>query len=92
MFYVYIIRCKDGTLYTGYTSNLERRVKEHKGGKSCKYTGSKGFYKLEVYFEFKTTNEARKVEKYIKKQNRSKKEKIILDKEGFMKEIGSRFR
>ena len=42
MFYTYIIRCKDNTLYTGYTTDIERRMKEHKSGINSKYTKAKG--------------------------------------------------
>ncbi len=36
--FVYIIKCKDGKLYTGITNNLERRIKEHNSGNGCKFT------------------------------------------------------
>ncbi|MDL0267612.1 GIY-YIG nuclease family protein, partial [Clostridioides difficile] len=50
MYFTYIIRCKDDSLYTGYTSNIVRRMNEHKLGVNSKYTRAKGFKKLEVYF------------------------------------------
>lgn len=40
MYYVYILRCGDGSLYTGITNNLEKRVSEHQSGKGAKYTRS----------------------------------------------------
>ena len=51
MYYTYIIRCKDNSLYTGYTTDIIRRMEEHKKGINSKYTRAKGFDKLEVYFE-----------------------------------------
>ncbi|MCK4810384.1 MAG: GIY-YIG nuclease family protein [Candidatus Omnitrophica bacterium] len=38
IWYVYIIRCRDNTLYTGITNNLKRRIREHNSGKGCRYT------------------------------------------------------
>ena len=54
MYYVYMIRCLDESIYTGYTNNLKKRYKEHIRGKSCKYTGTKGVKRLETYFTFDT--------------------------------------
>ena len=41
MNYTYIVRCSDGTLYTGWTTNVERRVRKHNSGKGAKYTRSR---------------------------------------------------
>lgn len=40
-YYVYLLRCRDGTLYTGYTDNPERRLRVHNAGKGAKYTRSR---------------------------------------------------
>lgn len=77
MYFTYIIRCKDGSLYTGYTSNIVRRMNEHKLGINSKYTRAKGFKKLEVYFVTNTKSNAMKLECYIKKLTRNKKLSII---------------
>ncbi|SCH61382.1 MULTISPECIES: GIY-YIG nuclease family protein [unclassified Romboutsia] len=77
MYFTYIIRCKDNSLYTGYTSDIKRRMKEHEKGINSKYTRSKGFEKLEVYFESDTKSKAMKLENYIKKLTRKKKLLII---------------
>ena len=53
MYFTYIIRCKDDSLYTGYTTDIDRRMKEHENGINCKYTKVKGFKKLETYFKKK---------------------------------------
>ncbi|MGL6105968.1 GIY-YIG nuclease family protein [Romboutsia sp.] len=87
MYFTYIIRCKDNTLYTGYTSDIKRRVEEHKKGINCKYTRARGFEKLEVYFETNTKSKAMKLESYIKKLTKSKKIIIIQNPHCFIKEI-----
>ena len=77
MWYVYIIQCKDGTYYTGITTNVERRLKEHNSGKGAKYTRSRTPVELEECKEFKNRSEASKEEARIKKLTRIKKEKLI---------------
>ncbi|UDN57011.1 GIY-YIG nuclease family protein [Clostridioides sp. ES-S-0010-02] len=77
MYFTYIIRCKDDSLYTGYTSNIERRMNEHKSGINSKYIRARGFKKLEVYFVTNTKSNAMKLEYYIKKLTRDKKLSII---------------
>lgn len=76
MYFTYIIRCKDDSFYTGYTSNVERRMEEHKRGINSKYTKAKGFEKLEVYFTTYTRSNAMKLESYIKRQSRKKKKSL----------------
>lgn len=87
MYFTYIIRCKDESFYTGYTSNVERRMEEHKRGVNSKYTKAKGFERLEVYFVTYTRSNAMKLESYIKKQSRKKKKFIIENPELFIKEL-----
>jgi len=45
-YYVYILQCKDGTYYTGYTNNLEERIKLHNKGDRAKYVKGRGLVKL----------------------------------------------
>jgi len=77
---VYILRCNDGSFYTGITNNLERRLLEHNREKlgGAKYTRSRGPVEL-VYSEvYPTRNEALKREYYIKnKLSRQQKEELI---------------
>ena len=87
MCYTYIIRCKNNSLYTGYTTDIERRMKEHKQGINSKYTKAKGFEKLEIYFESNSKSEAMKLEYYIKRQSRSKKIWIINNPSMFIEEV-----
>lgn len=77
MYFTYIIKCKDNSLYTGYTSDINRRVEEHKKGINCKYTKAKGFRNLEVYFISNSRSDAMKLESYIKKYPKHKKLWII---------------
>lgn len=74
--YVYILECKDNTLYTGWTNSLERRIKVHNEGKGAKYTRGRLPVKLVYFEEFSTKNEAMKREKEIKSLTR--KEKMLL--------------
>ena len=87
MYYTYIIRCKDNSLYTGYTSDIKRRIEEHKKGINSKYTRAKGFDKLEVYFISDTRSNAMKLESYIKKLSRKKKLLIIESPELLLVEL-----
>lgn len=75
--FVYILRCKDNSLYTGWTNDLENRVKMHNMGLGAKYTRGRGPCEL-VYFEtFENKIDAQKREYAIKKLSRDKKEKLI---------------
>lgn len=76
MAYIYILECNDGTLYTGWTTDLQRRVQTHNKGKGAKYTRSRIPVKLKYFEEFKTNSEAMKREYAIKKLSR--KYKLIL--------------
>lgn len=85
MHYVYIVLCKDNTYYTGYTTDIERRLKAHNNGKGAKYTKSRSPVSL-VYNEiYETKSEALKREYAIKQLTRGKK--IELIKSGNTKEI-----
>ena len=78
--YVYIVRCSDQTLYTGWTNHLEKRIEAHNAGKGAKYTKARRQVEL-VYFEtFDNKGDAIKREYQIKQLKRSEKEKLILRK------------
>ena len=77
MWYVYIVRCNDGTYYTGITTDVERRIAEHNSGTGAKYTRSRKPVELEESKTFKNRSEASKEEARIKKLTRTKKEKLI---------------
>lgn len=77
MHYVYIVECSDGTFYTGYTTDIERRIKTHNEGKGAKYTKIRRPVVLiyEERFESKTC--ALQREYSIKQLTRIQKEKLI---------------
>lgn len=77
MNYTYIVRCRDGTLYTGWTNNLEKRMETHNSGKGARYTKSRRPVKLVYYEEFETKEEAMSREYAIKHMKKSKKEKLL---------------
>ncbi len=73
LYYVYMLRCADDTIYTGITTDLERRVRVHNDGKGAKYTRTRTPVEL-VYSEpFESKSEALKREWQIKKLSRSEK-------------------
>ncbi len=77
MNYTYILECSDGTLYCGWTTDLEKRVAVHNAGKGGKYTHSRLPVRL-VYFEtFKTKEEAMSREWNIKQLSRQEKQSLI---------------
>ena len=78
--FTYIVECSDGTLYTGWTNNLEHRVETHNVGKGAKYTKSRRPVKL-VYFEtYSSKEEAMRREWEIKQLSRTEKWKLIKAK------------
>ena len=76
MNYVYILRCNDDSLYTGWTNNLEKRVKAHSNGKGAKYTKSRLPVELVYFEEYENKVEAMRREYAIKQLKR--KEKLML--------------
>lgn len=78
MNYIYILECSDGTLYTGWTTEIKRRVKEHNSGRGAKYTRARRPVVLRYFEEFDTKEEALKRECAIKKLSRKDKIKLIM--------------
>jgi len=76
-YWVYILRCNDGTFYTGYTSNLENRIALHNSGKGAKYVRNKLPATLAYAKEYKYYKSALNGEKEIKTLTRKKKEKLV---------------
>lgn len=77
MNYTYIVECSDKTLYTGWTNNIEKRLKDHNSGKGAKYTKSRRPVNL-VYLEtFDTKEEAMSREALIKRLTREEKMRLI---------------
>ncbi len=77
MWFIYILQCSDGTLYTGITNNLERRIKQHNDGKGAKYTRGRGPVILLKKFEVETKSQALKMELQIKSLSKDEKLKFI---------------
>lgn len=75
--YTYIVMCRDGTYYTGWTNNLQKRIDDHNAGKGAKYTKSRLPVKLVYYEAFETKEEAMRREYAIKQLTRKEKEKLI---------------
>ena len=75
--YTYIVKCRDGSLYTGWTNDLEKRMKAHNAGKGAKYTKSRRPVTLVYYESFETKEEAMRREYEIKHLSRQKKMELI---------------
>lgn len=82
MNYTYILKCSDGTLYTGWTNDIDKRLKDHNEGRGAKYTRARTPVVLVYYETFSTKEEAMKREYAIKHMTRKQKEKLISKKPG----------
>ncbi len=79
MHYTYMVECGDGSLYSGYTTDVERRTKEHNQGKGAKYTRSRLPVRLVYYEEYETKTDAMKREYHLKQLTRVEKLKLIKE-------------
>ena len=77
MWFVYVLKCEDGTFYTGATNNLEKRLADHKAGKGGRYTRSHKVVKMIYSEKFLTKSQALKKEFEIKKWRRETKIKNL---------------
>lgn len=77
MWYVYIVKCRDNTLYTGITTDIKRRIKEHNGKKGAVYTRTRVPVKLVYKENRRNLSQALKREAYIKNLTRREKLKLI---------------
>lgn len=75
--YAYIVECADGTLYSGWTNDLEKRIAAHNAGQGAKYTRSRRPVTLRYYEEFEDKSEALRRECALKKMSRAKKQALI---------------
>lgn len=78
MYYVYILRCIDNSLYTGTTNDVLKRYEKHLVGVGAKYTRAHKPVLIEIVIECDTKSEALKLERKIKSLNKSQKEKLVL--------------
>ncbi len=77
MYYVYLLQCGDGTIYTGITTDVERRFQEHKNGKGGHYTSSRKAVKLLYTEKQKDRSSAQKREAEIKGWRREEKLRLV---------------
>ena len=77
----YLLNCKDGSLYTGWTNDLEQRVAAHNTGKGAKYTKARRPVELVYFEEFETKEQAMKREYAIKQMARKDKLELVRRKE-----------
>jgi len=78
MYYFYILECEDGSLYSGITTDVERRLKEHKEGKGAHYTRSHKPKKIVYTEKYKDRSAASKRESEVKSWEREKKLSLFL--------------
>ena len=76
-FYIYMLQCADGSLYTGFTTDLEKRVAAHNAGKGAKYTRSRLPAALVYWEEYASEHEARSREWHLKRLSRVQKLALI---------------
>lgn len=92
MYYTYMLRCIDNSLYTGITTDLERRINEHttKSIKGAKYTKSHEVKKLEISWESADKTLASKLEYHLKQLPKEKKEILIKNPNQLDKILGNK--
>jgi putative endonuclease len=78
--YVYMLECADGSIYTGITNNAKERIAKHNSGKGAKYTRARLPVLLKAKWKYKDKREAAKVEYAFKKLSREEKLKLISSK------------
>ena len=79
--FVYMLRCADGSLYTGYTDDVQRRLAVHQSGKGAKYTRSRLPVELAYWEELPDKSAALRREAAIKAMSRPQKLKLTEEKE-----------
>ncbi len=77
IYFVYIILCRNGALYTGYTSNLEKRIKDHSNGRGSKYLKGRGPLRLVYAKRCRYYLYAVKEERRIKRLTKEQKQRLI---------------
>ncbi len=77
-FYVYILKCRDGSFYTGYTKDLDERTRQHQTGKGAKYTKAHPPESVAYVELFDTRSKAMKREREIKKLSHQQKHNLVI--------------
>lgn len=75
--YTYMVRCRDGSLYTGWTNDLEKRIQAHNQGTGAKYTKTRRPVELVYYEEYESKIRAMQREYEIKQLPKKKKEEMV---------------
>lgn len=75
--YLYLVRCRGGSLYTGIATDVERRLAEHRAGKGAKYLRGRGRLKLVYKQRIGNRGAALKIERRVKKWPKDKKERLV---------------
>ena len=78
-YYAYIVRCKYGTYYAGWTNDIKKRIEAHNKGVGAKYLRGKGPVKLVYKQQFSTVKEAQAQERILKRLSREKKEILVKE-------------
>lgn len=76
-YFTYIVRCRDGVLYTGYTNDIKERINKHNRGEGAKFTRGRIPVELVYWEEFPSREEAMRREWAIKKLNREQKLTLV---------------
>lgn len=79
MYYIYMLRCSDNSIYTGITTDLNRRLSEHINKTGAKYTRNRTVIKIETFFTTNCKKNASILEYHIKKLKKIDKEKLIMN-------------
>ena len=92
MYYIYMLRCENNSLYTGITTDVNRRISEHLGENDggAKYTRSNRVKSLEMLLKTDTRQSASKLEYHLKTLTKEQKEKLILDNSLLEKILGEK--
>ncbi|PKM81474.1 MAG: hypothetical protein CVU89_09495 [Firmicutes bacterium HGW-Firmicutes-14] len=77
-YFTYMIKCRDGRLYTGYTNDLEGRIRKHNSGRGAKFTRGRGPVELVYSEDFPSKEEAMAREAQIKRLTRPEKLRMIV--------------
>ena len=92
--FMYVLRCADDSLYTGYTVDVQARVQAHNAGEGAKYTAARRPVTLEAFAAFESKHEAMSAEYRFKQLSRARKLTIIsqaLDEEAFASALRTEF-
>ncbi|MBX9850451.1 MAG: GIY-YIG nuclease family protein [Cytophagaceae bacterium] len=76
--FVYMVECSDGTIYTGITNNIAQRIAKHNSGKGAKYTRARTPVVLKAFWTYKFKSEAAKAEYAFKQLTREEKMELII--------------